>query len=173
MRYNLRYSESVGEVKIQPHSQATEASQFSATVVTEKTSQTLSLKSSPGLIQVREPDGSLRSLPFTADCCDPQSVIFFHKGRVREAQAVGGIADSGEGMQSEGLVKAPMSGQVVKVPVEIGSELQAGDIVLILEAMKMENEVTAPFAGSLTELSVSVGDTVTPGQTLFTIEAFE
>jgi biotin carboxyl carrier protein len=66
-----------------------------------------------------------------------------------------------------------MNGQVVKVPVQVGEQLESGSIVLILEAMKMENEVTAPIAGKLSSLNVAPGDTVNPGQTLFTIEPVE
>ena len=86
-------------------------------------------------------------------------------------QSVGGVGGSVEGAQSEGAVLAPMNGQVVKIPLEVGDSVESGDIVLILEAMKMENEVTAPISGTLSELSVTSGQTVSPGQPLFLVEA--
>lgn len=173
VRYNLRCQDSVSEVKLRPQREACDGELLSASVAIGDLVQNFELKLSPGLVQVQQSDGSWKSLPFTSDRPDPQNVRFFHKGRSRAAEMVGGVAGSGEGSQSEGVVKAPMSGQVVKVPTSIGDNVEAGDIVLILEAMKMENEVTAPLSGSLVELSVGVGDTVSPGQVLFAIEAFE
>lgn len=125
------------------------------------------------LVQVLQSDGSLRRLPFTPDRCAPDQTRFFYKGRVRTVDTVGGVGGSVEGNQSEGTVTAPMNGQVVKVPVQVGQDVECGEIVLILEAMKMENEVTAPVSGKLAELHVAPGDTVSPGQILFSIEATE
>jgi biotin carboxyl carrier protein len=127
----------------------------------------------PGVIQVMEADGSYRRLAYTPAQAEPREVQFFYQGRPRAVQSVGGVGGSVEGSQSEGAVVAPMNGQVVKVPVQVGDPVESGDIVLILEAMKMENEVTAPISGTLAELSVSAGQTVSPGQPLFSIEAIE
>ncbi len=66
---------------------------------------------------------------------------------------------------SSGL-KAPISGTVVKILVEPGSSVSAGDTVVVLEAMKMETEITAPQDGKIASVNVSVGDTVAGGQTL-------
>jgi methylmalonyl-CoA carboxyltransferase small subunit len=66
---------------------------------------------------------------------------------------------------SSGL-KAPISGTVVKILVEPGSEVKAGDTVVVLEAMKMETEITAPQDGKIAAVNIAVGDTVAGGQTL-------
>lgn len=128
---------------------------------------------SADLVQIREPDGSLRRLAYSPEQIGNDSIRFFYSGRVRSVALVGGVGGSGEGSQSEGSVLAPMNGQVVKTLAQVGQSVQSGEIILILEAMKMENEVTAPMSGVLETLCVEPGQTVAPGQVLFTIEASE
>ncbi|MBW3086579.1 Methylmalonyl-CoA carboxyltransferase 1.3S subunit [Austwickia sp. TVS 96-490-7B] len=66
---------------------------------------------------------------------------------------------------SNGLT-APISGTVVKILVDEGAEVKAGDTVMILEAMKMETEITAPADGTVATIDVSVGEAVQGGQVL-------
>jgi len=63
-------------------------------------------------------------------------------------------------------VTAPMQGTVVKVAVEEGQEVSAGDLVVVLEAMKMENPVTAHKDGTITGLAVAAGAAITQGTVL-------
>jgi acetyl-CoA/propionyl-CoA carboxylase biotin carboxyl carrier protein len=63
-------------------------------------------------------------------------------------------------------VVAPMQGTIVKIAVEDGQEVAAGDLLLVLEAMKMENPVTAPKAGIVSGLTAEPGSTVTSGTVL-------
>jgi acetyl-CoA/propionyl-CoA carboxylase biotin carboxyl carrier protein len=79
-------------------------------------------------------------------------------GRKRE-RATGGGA-SGD------AVAAPMQGTVVKVAVEEGQAVQAGDLIVVLEAMKMEQPLTAHKAGTVTGLEATVGTTVPTGTVL-------
>ena len=79
-------------------------------------------------------------------------------GRKRE-RATGGGA-SGD------AVAAPMQGTVVKVAVEEGQAVQAGDLNVVLAAMKMEQPLTAPTAGTVTGLEATVGTTVPTGTVL-------
>ncbi|WP_236795695.1 acetyl/propionyl/methylcrotonyl-CoA carboxylase subunit alpha [Amycolatopsis sp. GM8] len=67
-------------------------------------------------------------------------------------------------------VTAPMQGTIVKVAVEEGQQVEAGELVVVLEAMKMENPVTAHKAGTVTGLSVEVGSAVTQGAALLEIK---
>jgi acetyl-CoA/propionyl-CoA carboxylase biotin carboxyl carrier protein len=69
----------------------------------------------------------------------------------------GGAAASGD------AVTAPMQGTVVKVAVEEGQQVLAGDLIVVLEAMKMENPVTAHKDGTVTGLSVEAGAAITQG----------
>lgn len=67
---------------------------------------------------------------------------------------------------SANAVVAPLAGSVSKILVEDGQEIEAGQVLCILEAMKMETEITAPAAGTVREILVKVGDSVQGGQAL-------
>ncbi len=69
-----------------------------------------------------------------------------------------------------GHVTTSMPGTIVEVSVEVGSEVKAGDTVLITEAMKMETEVQAPVSGTVTAVHVTKGDSVNPDEALIEIE---
>jgi acetyl-CoA/propionyl-CoA carboxylase, biotin carboxylase, biotin carboxyl carrier protein len=71
---------------------------------------------------------------------------------------------------SEGAVRAPMQGTIVKVLVEEGQEVSADEPVCILEAMKMESEVRSQKAGTVSEVRVEAGQTVSSGETLISVE---
>ena len=70
----------------------------------------------------------------------------------------------------DGSLAALMPGKIVKVLVEVGDTVEAGDTVLILEAMKMENEVEAERSGTVKAIHVATGDNVEGGQALLDIE---
>ncbi len=63
-------------------------------------------------------------------------------------------------------INAPMPGNILKVAVNAGDKVKAGQILVILEAMKMENEVVAPKAGTVAQVVVKVGEKVDTGATL-------
>lgn len=67
-------------------------------------------------------------------------------------------------------VSAPMQGTIVKVEVAEGQEVQAGDLIVVLEAMKMEQPLTAHKAGTITGLNAEVGTTVPAGTSLCEIK---
>ncbi|MCA9184041.1 MAG: biotin/lipoyl-containing protein [Pirellulaceae bacterium] len=64
------------------------------------------------------------------------------------------------------VCRSPISGVVVKVPVQAGQSIQVDDVLLVLEAMKMETVITAPVAGKIAEIRAQVGDSVKNGQVL-------
>jgi acetyl-CoA/propionyl-CoA carboxylase, biotin carboxylase, biotin carboxyl carrier protein len=74
----------------------------------------------------------------------------------------------GGGASDDRLV-SPLQGNVFKVLVEPGAEVQEGALICVIEAMKMENEITAHKAGTVTELPISVGAAVASGDTLAVI----
>ena len=76
----------------------------------------------------------------------------------------GGSAASGDSLTS------PMQGTLVKVAVDDGQSVEAGDLVVVLEAMKMEQPVNAHKAGTIAALSAQVGSTVTAGAVLCEIK---
>ncbi|GFG72938.1 acetyl/propionyl/methylcrotonyl-CoA carboxylase subunit alpha [Mycobacterium botniense] len=94
---------------------------------------------------------------------EPAGVIR-KKPKPRKRGGLGGAAASGD------AVTAPMQGTVVKVAVEEGQQVAAGDLVVVLEAMKMENPVTAHKDGTITGLAVEAGAAITQGTVLAEIK---
>jgi biotin carboxyl carrier protein len=68
------------------------------------------------------------------------------------------------------IIRSPMPGRVIRVPVNIGEKVEAGQTVVILSAMKMESEYKAGKTGIITEIAVKEGDTVENNQILVVIE---
>ena len=70
---------------------------------------------------------------------------------------------------SEGRITSPMQATVVKVLVEPGTAVVAGDLVCVLEAMKMEQPIMAPIDGTVESVGVSPGDSISGGHLLAVI----
>lgn len=67
-------------------------------------------------------------------------------------------------------IKAPMPALVVRVEVEVGKEVKAGQGLLILEAMKMENEIKSHSNGVVKEIYATKGKSVEKGELLILLE---
>ena len=80
------------------------------------------------------------------------------------AAAGGGVAESGEF-----ILKAPMPGLVVAIPVEEGQQVKKGQVILILESMKMQNELKVPRDGTIQRIKVKPGESVEQKQTLLSV----
>lgn len=85
----------------------------------------------------------------------PEPVVKRH--RAKQASSTGA---SGDGLPS------PMQGTVVKIAVEEGQHVEAGDLVIVLEAMKMEQPLNAHKSGVIKNLKAVVGETVSSGTIL-------
>jgi acetyl-CoA/propionyl-CoA carboxylase, biotin carboxylase, biotin carboxyl carrier protein len=88
-------------------------------------------------------------------------------GPKRAAKKGGGAAASGDSLTS------PMQGTIVKVAVEDGATVEAGQLVVVLEAMKMEQPINAHKAGVVTGLTAAVGEAVPSGTVLCEIKDAE
>lgn len=66
-------------------------------------------------------------------------------------------------------VAAPLAGNIFKVVARKGSQVAAGDVLVILEAMKMETEVRAARAGLVADVMVKEGDAVAVGDPLVSL----
>jgi oxaloacetate decarboxylase alpha subunit len=66
-------------------------------------------------------------------------------------------------------VRAPMTGQILRVVVREGQQVAEGELLLLLEAMKMETELRAPVSGRVTAIMVREGDAIQVGQDLLVI----
>jgi acetyl-CoA carboxylase biotin carboxyl carrier protein len=80
-------------------------------------------------------------------------------------------------VEHPGTVKSPMVGTAYRRPspesppfVEVGSQVKAGDKVLLIEAMKTFNDIVAPRAGTVTAILVEDSAPVEYGQPLMVIE---
>ena len=71
---------------------------------------------------------------------------------------------------ASGTITVPMQGTIVKVLVEAGDAVTAGQTVCVLEAMKMENVISADMDGTVKEVRVAVGDSVGNGDVVVIIE---
>ena len=84
--------------------------------------------------------------------------------RLRSAQSLGahdhGVAE----------IVAPMPGRIVRVLVEVGTQVEGGAGIVVVEAMKMQNEMKSPKAGTVIAINVEAGSTVNAGDVLAIIE---
>jgi len=81
----------------------------------------------------------------------------------RRERKSGGAGGGGDTLAS------PLQGNVFKVLVEEGADVEEGALICIIEAMKMENEITAHKAGKVSGLTVKEGGSVTTGDTIAVI----
>ena len=66
-------------------------------------------------------------------------------------------------------LKAPLPGTITDVKVQVGQQVNVGDVVVVLEAMKMQNNIESDYAGKVTSIVVKPGETVMEGTILMTI----
>ncbi len=67
-------------------------------------------------------------------------------------------------------VSAPMPGKVVRLLVQEGDSVQAGQGVVVIEAMKMQNELRSPKSGKIEEVCVSENQAVNAGESLLVVK---
>jgi len=87
----------------------------------------------------------------------------------KKAPRRAGSGTSGAAASGDALT-APMQGTIVKIAVEDGQSVEAGQTVIVLEAMKMEQPINAHKAGVISGLRAAVGETVTSGTVLAEIK---
>jgi biotin carboxyl carrier protein len=93
---------------------------------------------------------------FTAEVLDPRA----WRGRRHGALEA-------EGRQQ---ILAPMPGKIVRVLVQAGEKVEAGQGLLVVEAMKMQNEIRSPKNGTVERLLVKEGQPVNSGEILAWID---
>ena len=90
----------------------------------------------------------------------PYAELARRRGERERARAHGAGADA---------VVTPMQGTVLSVEVAEGDEVQAGQVLCVVEAMKMENEISAHRDGVVTDLAVAPGQAIAAGDTICVI----
>lgn len=94
------------------------------------------------------------------------SVVPMARAAVAAPVAAASASASGAGAME---VLSPMSGNVFKVEVQAGAQVNKGDKLIILEAMKMETPIFAAGSGKIEAVLVKPGDNVVEGQLLVKI----
>ena len=113
--------------------------------------------------------GSLTAAPAAAPAAAPVAAPVQAAPAPQAAPAAPAPAPAAPAAGGAGDVVSPMPGTVLKLNVNSGDTVAAGDVILILEAMKMENEIVAPCAGKVT-LKVTAGETVDTDALLASVE---
>jgi biotin carboxyl carrier protein len=67
-------------------------------------------------------------------------------------------------------VRAQMPGKVIKLLVQLGASVQAGQGLIVVEAMKMQNEMKSPKDGMVSKIPAVEGSTVAAGEPLIVVE---
>jgi oxaloacetate decarboxylase (Na+ extruding) subunit alpha len=70
---------------------------------------------------------------------------------------------------SGSVIYAPMAGNILKILVEVGSIVEEGGVVVIMEAMKMETEVRSKFSGVVSAVHIKEGGAVAGGNALISL----
>ncbi|MBU2581864.1 MAG: acetyl-CoA carboxylase biotin carboxyl carrier protein [Alphaproteobacteria bacterium] len=93
------------------------------------------------------------------------------------AAAAGADASGADAARHPGALKSPMVGTAYRCPepgaapfVEVGSRVNQGDTVLIIEAMKTMNSIPAQKAGTVAAILFENGQPVEFGEPLIIIE---
>ena len=68
------------------------------------------------------------------------------------------------------VIKAPLPGTIMSIPVKVGDTVTAGQTVCVLEAMKMENDIHTPKGGVVKEILGKVGDAVPQDGNIMVLE---
>ncbi|QFU83826.1 acetyl-CoA carboxylase biotin carboxylase subunit [Natronorubrum aibiense] len=85
-------------------------------------------------------------------------------------EPAGGSSDEVE-IEGDGeVVDAEMQGTILDIEVEVGDEVAAGDVLVVLEAMKMENDIVASSGGTVSEIAVEEDQSVDMGDVLVVLE---
>jgi len=88
---------------------------------------------------------------------------------VAPASAADAAIKQSASVSADEVLNAPLAGNIFKVLVSEGEEVNAGDVVIIMEAMKMETEIRAVSSGTISAMHVKEGDSVTVGQALLNL----
>jgi len=87
-----------------------------------------------------------------------------------EAAANAAPPEEEAGSQDGQLVSADLNGNIWKILVEPGQQVQAGQPLVVVEAMKMELSINAPCAGTVSRISCQQGRPVGPGDALLWLD---
>jgi len=121
-------------------------------------------------------NGTVHTLSVSADrdiywvAFDGHTYALRKETRSRRSHHTGDITPRHHsGQDPEGILHAPMPGQIRAVNVQVGDSVTKGQTLLLLEAMKMEIRIQAPCDGTVARIAVKVGKQVDKEQVLLEI----
>lgn len=138
----------------------------------------LQLMESRGLVELEMEHQGLRIRLKKASLGPAAQVVEYIAGTPQPAAAPSSgkqaaAADDGRRV----IIKSPMVGTFYRAPapdappfVEIGQEVEVGQVVCIIEAMKLMNEIKSEVAGEIVDVLVESGTPIEFGQPLFAVE---
>ena len=85
-------------------------------------------------------------------------------------RAIRDLSAASAGPVGTAPIVAPMPGLIVRVSVNVGDKVEAGQGIVVMEAMKMENELRATAAGVVKSIEVAAGTAVEKGTLLVALE---
>lgn len=135
----------------------------------------LQLMESRGLVELEMEHQGLRIRLKKATTSPAPQLVEYVTG-VPQQLAASGTAKTPEETHRI-VIKSPMVGTFYRAAapdappfMEIGQDLDVGQVVCIVEAMKLMNEIKSEVAGRITEVLVENGAPVEFGQPLFVVE---
>jgi methylmalonyl-CoA carboxyltransferase small subunit len=116
-------------------------------------------------VEVLQEDLPLRPQSYTPYPAIPSTV------QSTPTRSAGPLPEATNGNVNEAKVcRSPVAGVVIRVNIQPGQQIQANDLMLVLEAMKMETNVTAPTPGTVKTIKVQPQDAVKVNQVLVEFE---
>ena len=138
-------------------------------------------RSSPARLPLDDDEAEIETRDYVVEVAGKRFEVVVHGEAIAAAPAANGAAarqapkrgerKSGGGGGGGDTLASPLQGNVWKVLVEEGADVEEGALICIIEAMKMENEITANKAGKIAELPISEGGSVTAGDTIAVIKS--
>ena len=137
----------------------------------------LQLMESRGLVELEMEHQGLRIRLKKASSSPAPQVVEYVAGIPQPIAPLGQQSASAAEESRRIIIKSPMVGTFYRAPapdappfVEVGQDLEVGQVVCILEAMKLMNEIKSEVAGRVAEVLVDSGSPVEFGQPLFVVE---
>lgn len=99
-----------------------------------------------------------------------EAALFLQRGAdIFRLENLAASRKSVDGSDGDGVVAAPMHGNLVEICVEAGDNVKAGDRLAVLEAMKMQHQIVAEVAGRIDAVLAEPGGQVAAGAVILTI----
>ena len=125
-----------------------------------------------GRLSLRLADGSMHDIVVETEATPGHRTVHLEGRRLHTTVSTRARRRSASGSVGNGplSVLAPMPGKVVRIPVQPGDQVDAGQPVVVIEAMKMENALAAGRSGVVRDVLVQEGMSVEAGRPLVVVE---